>query len=167
MASSDASTTQSTSASSQKVAGDPDARALSARPLQVLRVSASIFLRSSSLPASWVDAGHHAEAAATSATLRAIGPPVSKLSASGMMPLRLRSPCVGLSPAMPFEVAGPRIDPAGVVPMPSGAKPRQRRRPSAGGTRRRSREIVRIEVSPPSDLYRRRTQTRRGSPWPE
>jgi hypothetical protein len=57
-------------------------------------------------------------AAATSDTLRAIGPPVSKLSASGMMPLRLSSPCVGFSPTMPFEVAGPRIDPPVSVPMP-------------------------------------------------
>ena len=60
-------------------------------------------------------------ATATSYTLRAIGPPVSKLSASGMMPLRLSSPCVGFSPTMPFEVDGPRIDPPVSVPMPSGA----------------------------------------------
>ena len=60
-------------------------------------------------------------AIATSDTLRAIGPPVSKVSDSGMMPLRLSSPCVGFRPTMPFEVDGPRIEPPVSVPMPSGA----------------------------------------------
>ena len=60
-------------------------------------------------------------AIATSDTLRAIGPPVSKLNASGMMPLRLRSPCVGFSPTMPLDVDGPRMEPPVSVPMPSGA----------------------------------------------
>jgi hypothetical protein len=60
-------------------------------------------------------------ATAISDTLRAIGPPVSKVSDSGMMPLRLSSPWVGFSPTMPFEVEGPRIDPPVSVPIPSGA----------------------------------------------
>ena len=60
-------------------------------------------------------------AIATSDTLRAIGPPVSKLSDSGMIPLRLRSPSVGFRPTMPLDVAGPRIEPPVSVPMPSGA----------------------------------------------
>ena len=38
-----------------------------------------------------------------------------------MMPSRLRSPCVGFRPTMPFGVDGPRIDPPVSVPMPIGA----------------------------------------------
>ena len=38
-----------------------------------------------------------------------------------MIPDRLSSPCVGLSAAMPFDVAGPRIDPPVSVPIPIGA----------------------------------------------
>ena len=60
-------------------------------------------------------------AAATSNTLRAIGPPVSKLSARGMMPERLSNPCVGFNAAMPFVVAGPRIEPPVSVPIPTTA----------------------------------------------
>ena len=59
--------------------------------------------------------------AATSYTLRAIGPAVSKESASGTMPSRLSRPRVGFRPAMPFEVVGPRTDPPVSVPMPSWA----------------------------------------------
>ena len=62
-------------------------------------------------------------AAATSYTLRAIGPPVSKLSASGMIPDRLSNPWVGLSAAMPFDVAGPRIDPPVSLPSAQGTSP--------------------------------------------
>ena len=60
-------------------------------------------------------------ATATSATLRAIGPPVSKLRASGMMPSRLSNPSVGFRPTMPFDDDGPRTDPPVSVPRPSGA----------------------------------------------
>ena len=56
-----------------------------------------------------------------SATWRAIGPPVSKLRASGMMPSRLSRPWVGLRPTMPFDVDGPRTDPPVSVPRPSTA----------------------------------------------
>jgi hypothetical protein len=53
--------------------------------------------------------------------LRAIGPPVSNVSESGMMPLLLRRPWVGFKPTMPFTVDGPRIEPPVSVPIPSGA----------------------------------------------
>src|SRR5438309_131283 len=71
-------------------------------------------------------------AAATSNTLRAIGPPVSKLSARGMMPERLSNPCVGFNAAMPFVVAGPRIERAGLLERPGVEKDhRMQRRPVA------------------------------------
>ena len=60
-------------------------------------------------------------AVATSETLRAIGPPVSKLSASGTIPLRLSRPSVGLSPTMPLAEDGPRTEPPVSVPMPNWA----------------------------------------------
>ena len=48
---------------------------------------------------------------AASATVRVIGPGVSKPSASGMTPVRLTSPRVGLTPTNPFTSLGDRIDP--------------------------------------------------------
>jgi hypothetical protein len=43
-------------------------------------------------------------ATAMSYTERAMGPPVSNESASGMIPSRLTNPCVGFRPAMPLAV---------------------------------------------------------------
>src|SRR5215472_7069806 len=53
--------------------------------------------------------------------LRAIGPPVSNVNESGMIPLLLSRPCVGFRPTIPFAVDGPRIDPPVSVPRPNGA----------------------------------------------
>ena len=54
--------------------------------------------------------------AAASATVRHIGPAVSWLWAMGMIPARLTSPTVGLSPTMPQAFAGLMIDPSVSVP---------------------------------------------------
>ncbi len=51
-----------------------------------------------------------------------MGPPVSKERARGTIPSRLTRPSVGLRPAIPLEVDGPRTDPPVSVPMPSWAK---------------------------------------------
>jgi hypothetical protein len=48
---------------------------------------------------------------AMSETLRAIGPPVSRLRPNGMIPLRLARPVVGFSPTMPLTEDGARIEP--------------------------------------------------------
>ena len=47
---------------------------------------------------------------------------MSKERASGTIPSRLNKPCVGLSPAMPLAVVGPRTDPPVSVPIPNCAK---------------------------------------------
>src|SRR6185503_5730932 len=53
---------------------------------------------------------------AASVTVRVIGPAVSWLAEIGMMPDRLTSPTVGLSPTMPHKVDGDTIDPSVSVP---------------------------------------------------
>jgi hypothetical protein len=54
---------------------------------------------------------------AASRTLRAIGPAVSWLWAIGMIPERLTSPSVGLTPTMPFAEEGHTIEPSVSVPI--------------------------------------------------
>ena len=44
---------------------------------------------------------------------------MSKESAKGTIPSRLNKPWVGLSPAIPLAVVGPRTEPPVSVPMPS------------------------------------------------
>ncbi len=60
--------------------------------------------------------------AAASATLRAIGPAVSWLSAIGTTPARLTSPTVGLIPTTPQVVAGHTIEPSVSVPTASAVR---------------------------------------------
>ncbi len=48
---------------------------------------------------------------AQSSTVRAIGPVWSSVQDSGTTPARLTRPYVGLSPAMPQNAAGPRMEP--------------------------------------------------------
>jgi hypothetical protein len=59
---------------------------------------------------------------ATSVTLRPIGPPMSCVVESGMMPVRLASPCVPRMPARLLWDAGMRIEPQVSLPMPTAAK---------------------------------------------
>src|SRR5215207_4878805 len=61
---------------------------------------------------------------ATPATSRAIGPTVSSDGASGLTPSRGMRPCVVLSPTVPQQADGVRIDPAVSVPMATSASPR-------------------------------------------
>ncbi len=63
-----------------------------------------------------------ASSRAASATLRAIGPALSWLKEIGMMPSRLTSPTVGLSPTMPLTAAGQTMLPSVSVPMATTAK---------------------------------------------
>ena len=60
--------------------------------------------------------------AATSATVRPIGPAVSCEIEIGMMPLRLTSPTVGLRPTSPFTAAGQMMLPSVSVPTPTAAR---------------------------------------------
>ncbi len=60
--------------------------------------------------------------AAASATVRAIGPAVSWLCESGMMPARLTSPTVGLIPTRPFADDGHTTEPSVSVPTPTAAR---------------------------------------------
>ena len=57
------------------------------------------------------------------ATVRAIGPGVSKLGASGKTPSAGRSPQVGLKPTTPQHAAGKRTEPALSVPMARSQRP--------------------------------------------
>ena len=56
--------------------------------------------------------------AATSATLRPIGPAVSCEIEIGMMPLRLTRPTVGFKPTRPFTDDGQMMLPSVSVPTP-------------------------------------------------
>ena len=56
---------------------------------------------------------------AASVTLRAIGPPRSKVMEIGMMPWRETSPSLGLKPTRLFLVDGLRIDEPVSVPVPT------------------------------------------------
>ena len=67
--------------------------------------------------------------AAQSSTVRAIGPTVSKLGASGNTPSAGTSPCVGLKPTTPQQAAGSRIDPALSVPSATSQRPAARAAP--------------------------------------
>src|SRR6478672_5443012 len=60
---------------------------------------------------------------AQSSTVRAIGPQWSNVNELGMTPARLTSPYVGISPVMPQNEAGPRIDPPVSEPRAAGMKP--------------------------------------------
>ncbi len=51
-----------------------------------------------------------------------MGPAVSKPSASGMIPARLTSPRVGLTPTTPFTLLGDRIEPEVSDPKVPAAK---------------------------------------------
>ena len=62
-------------------------------------------------------------ASAQSATVRAIGPTVSKLGASGNTPSSGIDPCAGLSPTTPHAAAGIRTEPPVSVPSASGTIP--------------------------------------------
>ena len=64
-----------------------------------------------------------ASSVAAPRTSRAIGPAVSCDSASGMMPLRLTSPSVGLMPTIPLIDDGQMIEPSVSVPTASGTRP--------------------------------------------
>ena len=55
-------------------------------------------------------------------TERAIGPAVSWLCESGMMPVRLTSPTVGLTPTRPFTDDGHTTEPSVSVPTPTAAR---------------------------------------------
>ena len=63
------------------------------------------------------------KSAATSATLRAIGPGLSWLELIGTTWVVSTAPTVGLSPATPLSDAGQVIDPSVSVPTASGASP--------------------------------------------
>src|SRR3954454_2039040 len=63
-----------------------------------------------------------ASSAAASATVRVIGPAVSWLCAIGTMPMRLRSPTVGLMPTRPLLVDGETIEPSVSVPTAAAAR---------------------------------------------
>ena len=65
-------------------------------------------------------------ASAQSATVRAIGPTVSKLAASGNTPSTGTVPWAGLRPTTPQAAAGMRIDPPVSVPSASGTMPAAR-----------------------------------------
>ena len=54
--------------------------------------------------------------------MRAIGPAVSWLCATGMIPARLTRPTVGLMPTMPVADPGQTIDPSVSVPIAAGTK---------------------------------------------
>src|SRR5262245_47135278 len=60
---------------------------------------------------------------AASRTVRAIGPAVSWLWATGIIPERLSNPTVGLIPTTPFTEDGPVIDPSVSVPTATAQKP--------------------------------------------
>src|SRR5258707_7324634 len=60
--------------------------------------------------------------AAASATVRAIGPAVSWLCAIGTIPLRLRSPSVGLIHTSELLLDGDTIDPSVSVPTAAAAR---------------------------------------------
>ena len=59
---------------------------------------------------------------ATSVTVRPIGPPMSCVLDSGMIPVRLASPCVPRMPTRLLCEAGMRIDPQVSLPIPTAAK---------------------------------------------
>jgi len=59
---------------------------------------------------------------ATSVTVRVIGPPISCVLESGMIPVRLARPCVPRTPTKLLCEAGMRIDPQVSLPMPTAAK---------------------------------------------
>jgi hypothetical protein len=61
--------------------------------------------------------------AAHAAVVRAIGPPWSKLGASGKQPSSDTSPWLGLNPTTPQHAAGMRIDPPESVPIAPSASP--------------------------------------------
>ena len=65
--------------------------------------------------------------AAQPPTVRAIGPTVSKLGASGKTPSVGTTPHVGLKPTIPQHAAGRRIDPALSVPSADLAEPGRER----------------------------------------
>ena len=60
--------------------------------------------------------------AATSATVRPIGPAVSCVCEIGTMPLRLTSPTVGLRPTSAWTELGQTIEPSVSVPTPTAAR---------------------------------------------
>src|SRR5512143_1644495 len=60
--------------------------------------------------------------AATSATVRPIGPAVSCETEIGMIPLRLTRPTVGFSPTRPLTAAGQMMLPSVSVPTPTVAR---------------------------------------------
>jgi hypothetical protein len=57
------------------------------------------------------------------ATVRAIGPTVSKLGASGKTPSAGTRPHVGLKPTIPQHAAGRRMEPALSVPSAASQRP--------------------------------------------
>src|SRR5262249_7575661 len=59
---------------------------------------------------------------AASVTVRAIGPAVSWLCASGIIPERLTKPSVGLIPTIPFAVDGQTMEPSVSVPIAAAHK---------------------------------------------
>src|SRR5437879_3170239 len=59
---------------------------------------------------------------AVSAAVRAMGPAWSRLQLSGMIPARLMRPYVGLSPTMPQNEAGLRMEPPVSLPVASGTR---------------------------------------------
>src|SRR3954471_21352014 len=59
---------------------------------------------------------------ATSVTVLAIGPAVSWVFATGIIPLRLSNPTVGLKPTIPQKDAGLMIDPLVSVPIAAAQK---------------------------------------------
>src|SRR3954447_12512130 len=60
---------------------------------------------------------------AASRTLRAMGPAVSWLTEMGMIPARLTSPTVGLTPTTPHTVDGEMIEPLVSVPIAAAQSP--------------------------------------------
>src|SRR5438094_9096573 len=57
-----------------------------------------------------------------SVTVRPIGPPMSWVLESGMIPLRLANPCVPRIPTRLLWDAGMRIEPQVSLPIPTAAK---------------------------------------------
>ena len=62
-----------------------------------------------------------------SATLRVIGPAVSRVCEIGTMPACDQRPVVGRRPTIPHSAAGMRTDPPVSEPIPPGRNPRRNR----------------------------------------
>src|SRR5437660_1739584 len=89
---------------------------------------------------------------AASVTSRAIGPAVSKLCASGMTPVRLTKPTVGLMPTRDSTSLGDRMLPLVSVPIAAAAYASEAPAPDPDDEPLGSPPLYGLTTCPPSEL---------------